>query len=307
MTTSAFTVDNAVALRDNSVNTAFVDFNRAACHNPDALFVFYEGHDSDYYYPRIMQYARRPVESIKCNGKEKVIRVYKLLIAKPEYDKYRRGFFVDKDFDINSDPVLSDFYVTSGYSIENFYLSDRCMEEILKQMFFFHTGDALLVSVLNDYCNMRQNYFEAILLFNTWYCAIKRKYKVLREDVHLDKEMPKGFVRFDCPTKVVQKQYTITEIEAVFPSFSTYHVTQDEMSNAEAYIRTSMLKNLRGKYVLHFLEKYIEYLIELFKIDPVYKDNKRIINIQSNNVMAILSPFADTEQELIDYILDVAS
>lgn len=307
MNQSLFTVADLIAMRDKSVSAAFMDFNHAVVCNPDALFVFYEGQDNDYYYPRLQQYAGRAIEPVKCNGKEKVISIYKILITKPEYDKYRKGFFVDKDFDLNTDPVLSDFYVTSGYSIENFYMTDLCMEETLKQMFNFHTGDTLLRSIVDDYRNMRQNYFDAILLFNTWYCAVKRKYGNVKEDIHLEKEMPRGFVKFDCSTRTVQQQYTMAEIGTLFASTYQYPVTSDEMRDAEAFIRTDMLKNLRGKYCLYFFERYIEYLIELFKNDSTYKNHKRNINIQYNNVMAILTLYAETDTSLINYVTKVAA
>ena len=296
-----------IDLRDESVSAAFMDFNHAVVCNPNALFVFYEGQDNDYYYPRLQRYSCRPIETIKCKGKEKVVGVYKILVSKPEYDKYRKGFFVDRDFDLNTDPVLSNFYVTSGYSIENFYMTDSCMVETLKQMFNFHTGEASLTSIVTDYCSMRQNYFDAILLFNTWYCAVKRKYGNVRKDISLDKELPKGFVRFDCTSKVVQQQYTMTEIGSAFVSATLYPVTPQELSDAEAYIRTDMLKNLRGKYCLFFFERYIEYLIELFKADVAYAANKRNINVQYNNVMAIMSLYAETEPSLIYYIERVAA
>ena len=307
MNIQAFTVADLIALRDKSVNAAFMDFNHAAVCNPDALFVFYEGQDSDYYYPRLQRFAGRPVETVKCNGKEKVISVYKILVTKPEYDKYRKGFFIDKDFDLNTAPEMSNFYITSGYSIENFYMTDNCIEETLKQMFNFHTGDGLLLSIVADYKKMRQCYFDAILLFNTWYCAIKRKYGNVKEDIHLDKELPKGFVKIDCSNKAVMQQYSMAEIGAAFASASKYPVTPQDMSNAEAYIRTDMLKNLRGKYCLFFFERYVEYLIELFKSDAAYAANKRNINIQYNNIMAILSLYAETDTALVEYIKKVAA
>lgn len=307
MTQTAFTATNFIAERDKSVNVAFMDFNHAVNCNPDALFVFYEGQDNDYYYPRLQQNTDRDIEPIKCKGKEKVVGVYKMLITKSEYDKYHKGFFIDKDFDLNTDPILDDFYVTSGYSIENYYLTDSCMESCLKQMFNFHTGDPLLVFIMDGYRMMRQKYLDAILLFNTWYCAVKRKYGNVKKDIHLDDEMPKGYVRFDCTTKVVQQRYTMVEIGATFASASQYPVTPQEMSDAEAYIRTDMLKNLRGKYCLNFFEKYIEYLIELFKSDKTYAAYKRNINIQCNNIMAILSSYAETDTALVDYIKKVAA
>lgn len=307
MSEISFSVAGFTSAVEQSVSRAFMDFAQATSYNPEALFVFYEGQDNDYYYPRLQRFAGRTIEPIKCKGKEKVISIYKILVSKPEYNKYRKGFFIDKDFDRNTAPELSNFYITSGYSIENFYLTDSCFEETLKQMFNFHTGDATLTSIVADYQKMRQRYCDTILLFNTWYCAVKRKYGNVKDDICLDKELPRGFVRFDCATKAVLQQYTMAEIMAAFASASEYPVTPQEMSDAEAYIRTDMLKNLRGKYCLIFLERYIEYLIELFKSDATYAANKRNINIQYNNILAILSLYAETDIVLVDYIKKVAA
>ena len=52
MNQSSFTVADLIAMRDKSVSAAFMDFNHAVVCNPDALFVFYEGQDNDYYYVR---------------------------------------------------------------------------------------------------------------------------------------------------------------------------------------------------------------------------------------------------------------
>lgn len=306
MNTQAFTVTDLIALRDTSVNTAFMDFNHAVVCNPDALFVFYEGQDNDYYYPRLQRYAGRPIEPVKCNGKGKVVSVYKILVTKPEYNKYRKGFFVDKDFDLNTDPDLSNFYVTSGYSIENYYLSDSCMESFLKQMLNFHTGDALLATIMDDYRIMRQRYLDAVLLFNTWYCAIKRKYGNAINDINLDKKMPKGFIRIDYPAKNVLQQYSMVEIMSGFNA-AQYPVSPAEMSSAEAYIKADMLKNHRGKYGLSFMYEFIDNLILQFKNTPAQASHYRKITISYDNILSILSPFADTEQSVIDYISRVAA
>lgn len=307
MSETSFSVPEYISAANLSVSRVFMDFAQATTHNPDAIFAFYEGNDTDYYFPRIQQHTTRPIETIKCGNKDKVIRVYKMILSKPEYHIYHKGFFIDKDFDLNTDPDLSDFYVTSGYSIENFFITDKCMEETLKQMFNFHSGDAMLEQIMDDYCNMRQKYLDSILLFNTWYCAIRRKYGNVIEDIQLGKQMPKGFVKFDCPTKTVEKQYTMAEILSVFDSASQYPVTPDEMKDAEAYIQSDMLKNLRGKYGIFFLARYIDFLIQLFRKDAEYKEHRRVIEIHYNNIMMILSNYAETDKSLIEYIKKVAA
>lgn len=306
MTPTAFTVDELIAVRDKSVNAAFMDFNHAVVCNPEALFVFYEGQDNDYYYPRLLRYVNRSIEPIRCNGKEKVMAVYKMLVTKPEYDKYCKGFFVDKDFDLNEELVLENFYVTSGYSIENYYLTDSCMESFLKQMLNFHTGDPMLASIMDDYRLMRQKYFNAILLFNTWYCAVKRKYGKVNKDICLDKKMPKGFVLFDYDTKDVLQHYTMANIDEKYDTIK-YPVTVEELSKAEEYLRIDLLKNHRGKYGLSFMYEYIDNLLLQLKNTPSLTAYYRKITISYDNILSILSPFADTEQALIDYLTRIAA
>ena len=302
-----FTVDDLIAMRDKSVNTAFMDFNNAVTHHPDALFVFYEGQDNDYYYPRIQQYSSIEVEPINCRGKDKVISVYKILVTKSEYDKYRKGFFIDKDFDLNSDSILSNFYITSGYSAENYYLSDNCMEQFLKQKHNFHAGDPLLDKIMAGYCKTRQSYFDAILLYNTWYCAIRHKYGNDVRDISLGSKMPTGFITCDFVKSSVTQKYTLATIESIFPTHSSYPVTPSELKDAENYIKQDMLKNMRGKFGMRFMLNYISYLQDMFRTDPVYANYKRNLHFSYDNILSILSPFADTEQSLIDYIQKIAA
>ena len=99
MTSSEYTVSAFALARDASVNAAYMDFNDAVSHNPDALFVFYEGYDSDYYYTRLQRYVQYDIETIKCKGKQKVIGVYNLLLTRPEYNF---EFLPQKGFKTNS-------------------------------------------------------------------------------------------------------------------------------------------------------------------------------------------------------------
>ncbi len=311
MTAPLFTLEAFESSRNESINAVFMDFNNAVEQHSDALnalFAFYEGYDNDYYYPRLKQYCNlSSIVPIRCKGKEKVIGVYKLIVNKIEYSKYHKGFFVDKDFDLNLDPVLSNLYVTSGYSIENYYLTDACMENFLIQNLYFYSGSSLLVSIMNDYRSMRQKYFDAILLFNAWYCAIKRKY-VNITGICLDECMPKKYIDYDFSSKDVICCYDRDKIEKQFDSLHQYIVTDGDIRDAEIYIRSDMLKRLRGKYVFDFMFRYIDYILSEIKTDKSgkYKKHKRDLCVQKNNMMSILSSYADTEQRLIDYIVSIS-
>ena len=75
----------------------------------------------------------------------------------------------------------------------------------------------------------------------------------------------------------------------------------------EAYIRTDMLKNHRGKYGLSFMYEYIDDLLLQLKKDPSKAAHYRKITISYDNILSILSPFADTDQGVINYIERVAA
>ena len=79
---------------------------------------------------------------------------------------------------------------------------------------------------------------------------------------------------------------------------------QDDEEN---YIKQDLIKNSRGKFAMRFMLSYISYLQQLFNNDPKYAKYKRNITISYDNIMSILSPYADTEQNLIDYIQKIAA
>lgn len=306
MSETNFTVAGFTTAIEQSVNTVFMEFNDAAGRNPDALFVFYEGYDNDYYYIRIRQQTNRQIEPINCKNKDKVKKVYQLIVSKPEYDNYHKGYFIDKDFELNTEPFLDDFYVTSGYSIENLYVSDSCMESFLTQKYAFHTGDELLNQLMTGFRQMRQRYFNAILLFNSWYCAIKRKYGNTIRGINLDSKMPSDFIDWDFSTNNVAKKYTMQDIDEKYDTV-TYSVTSEELESAETYLRADLQKNLRGKYCTSFMVRYLSDLQGFIKNTPAFLRHHRALTLSYDNILSILAPYADTEQELVNYINRIAA
>ena len=181
------------------------------------------------------------------------------------------------------------------------------MEQFLKQKHYFHAGDPLLTQIMADYRQIRQRYFDAILLYNAWYCAIRRKYGNSIRNIRLGSKMPTGFVSCDFGNCGVGQTYSLTEIESLYPDFTSYPITLAELNDAENYIKHDLFRNMRGKFGMRFLLNYLTYLQDLFRTDPVYVNNKRILPLSYDNIMSILSPYADTEQCLIDYIRKIAA
>lgn len=119
--------------------------------------------------------------------------------------------------------------------------------------------------------------------------------------------MPKGFISYDFVNSGVAQAYTLATIENIYSAYSSYPVTPTELKGAENYIKQDLLKNIRGKFGMRFMLDYITYLQDMFRTNPVYANNKRNLPFSYDNIMSILSPYADTEQSLIDYIQKIAA
>ena len=63
----------------------------------NCFFCFFEGKDNAYYVPRIKSFTEN-YYPIQCGGRDKVLAVHRLITYHFEYDKYKKGFFIDRDF-----------------------------------------------------------------------------------------------------------------------------------------------------------------------------------------------------------------
>lgn len=115
----------------NKPQVAYQEFNLYTRQNKDGLFCFFEGKDNAYYVPRIKHFTDN-YHPIMCGGRDKVLDVYRLINIHREYDKYKKAFFIDRDFNEPLAPHNPPIFETPCYSIENFYVSVNVFKEILK-------------------------------------------------------------------------------------------------------------------------------------------------------------------------------
>ena len=117
------------ASRDKA-QVAYQEFALSTRQKKDSLFCFFEGKDNAYYVPRIRNYTDDYCP-IRCGGREKVLAVYELITRHSEYDKYKKAFFIDRDFNQPLAPRKPPIFETPCYSIENFYVSVDVFKQIL--------------------------------------------------------------------------------------------------------------------------------------------------------------------------------
>ena len=103
-------------------------------YGTDVVYCFVEGYDMPYYRASIRNICRKEPVEIRCHGKASVIAANKYIEGREDCKMYTKRYFVDRDFDENKD-LPESVFVTDGYAIENYYLSDKCVSNILETEF----------------------------------------------------------------------------------------------------------------------------------------------------------------------------
>jgi len=270
--------------------------------NKDGLFCFFEGKDSPYYSSRIKRFTEN-YHSIKCGGKDKVLDVYRLITNHTEYEKYKKAFFIDRDFDKSL--INPDIFETPCYSIENFYTSLNTFEDILKNSFGLSEVSESYQTCITLYTQRQLEFHQATLLFNAWYaCLIYIKNSAnVKTGVRLNDKFPQDFINFSL--RSISANYTFQSINDVFPD--SLEVPQDSLNKkVEEFSNCEQHKIFRGKYELQFVVTMIDLLLQDSNKDKIFLKEKIKFSFSSklSNEQAIqlFSDSAETPSSLMDYL-----
>lgn len=260
-------------------------------HSTD-LFCFFEGSDSQYYFPRINIYNQNH-HPIICGNKKTVFEVYDFI--KFKYPTYKTSFFVDSDFDDNNQKV--DLYTTCGYSIENFYCTENVINRILKNEFFLKVTDSEYIRLMDLFNKRQKEFHQATSLFNLWYFSAKQKAKTLNQstNVCLDEKFPKDFISFSFHS--ITSDYSLQDIKEKFPD--AIDVTEEDLNrNKEFFFSKEPTLRFRGKYEIEFIIKYLNFIITDANTTKAILKKKTKFKIDSALVLSQLSQYAETTNNL---------
>ena len=288
---------------------AFQEFALSTSRLSTYLFCFFEGKDNAYYVPRIKRYAES-YHPIKCGNKDSVLKVHRLISNHSEYDRYKKAFFIDRDFNNPIEASIPPIFETPCYSIENLYVSPTVFKEILTNEFHLsEIGDQAVFDVcVSLYIRRQEEYNEAMCLFNAWYACLVdiRQISGQEINVNLDEKPPKEFINISLSS--VNLNYDFDNIKLRFPNAPEIEATKLQQKTVE-FQNSDRSKIFRGKYELHFLVKFVELLLQDAnstknilpkKVQFAFGDiltNQQAINI--------FEGYAETPKQLIDYLLDV--
>lgn len=287
---------------------AYQEFVLHAGKGKDGLFCFFEGNDNAYYVPRIKRFTDN-YHPIKCGGRDKVLDVYRLITIHSEYDKYKKAFFVDRDFNESLAPRNPPIFETPGYSIENFYVSVDVFKEILiNELHLSEVSDEAFKVCITLFTDRQAEFHQATALFNAWYaCLIEIRNKTGNQTgVNLDDKLPKDFLDFRLDSVV--KKYDFEKIKQTFPQAS--EVSEDILNTKLAeFTDCDQCKVFRGKYEMLFLVTMIELILQDSSNTKKYVKQKIKFafgeKLSNEQAISIFSAYAETPETLNDYLKQV--
>lgn len=285
------------------LNDASVIYSRFALlishYGENAVYCFVEGYDMPYYRAVVRHVIRKEPVEIKCNGKAAVIAANKFIEGKEDCRKYTKRYFVDRDYDSNEGLPVT-IFVTDGYAIENYYLSDACVGSILEVEFKMSKSVYLneYQSCMNLFHQEHRNFFEGTLLLNAWYSCLYQRQTWSRSDVSLDVTFPKEWLSLNIGN--ISYNYSLTDIEAKYDK-------APKIEEALIQERINELRNLgpaysRGKYEIQFLFEFLSFLKNEPKRNRVYSVASCSLPFQQNSMISTFSQYADVSENLYHYI-----
>jgi tetratricopeptide (TPR) repeat protein len=272
------------------------------------LFCFFEGEDSKYYNMRIERYTEYNCEDTiyyNCGGRKQVLKAYELIKLDNLYDKVKKAFFIDRDFDpISIDESNCEIYQTPCYSIENFYTSTNSFKKILSTEFQINAVEKDFEKCLDDYQAAFSIFHNAIKLFNAWIYYQRQQEKAKQQKLVMlnGYNILKLFKNICIDNVIVNEEINIPVINREFPQ--SYPLIKEEFDLVLEKIGTVNPQQFyRGKFEFQFLRSVIKDLKKK-NCDKQYLSVHRTcvrIDVDSNPLSS-LSLYADTPIGLISFL-----
>lgn len=296
-----------------SLNKAEVAYHEFALHTrqgKDGLFCFFEGErggDNAYYVPRIKKFIDK-YYPIRCGNRDRVLQVYELITIHPEYEKYKKAFFIDRDFNEPLKPHYPPIFETPGYSIENFYVSINTFKEILKNALTLSETNESYEVCVTLFTERQKEFHQSTTLFNAWYsCLIDIKNKTGENTgVSLDDKLPKNFIDFKLDS--VSANYDINHLKRVFPF--ALEISESKLNDRlSEFSKCEQGKIFRGKYELQFVITMIELILQDSSKSKIFiKEKVKFAfgdRLSNDQAIAIFSAYAETPESLNEYLKQV--
>ena len=242
---------------------------------------------------------KEPVE-IRCHGKASVIAANKYIEGREDCMMYAKRYFVDRDFDENKD-LPESVFVTDGYAIENYYLSDKCVSNILETEFKISQTEHSVnhTKCMDLFKQEHEKFFEGTLLLNAWYSCLYQNPAWNRAEVSLDESFPSEWL--DLSIGRITHNYTQADIEAKF--HKAPKIDEESVNTRKAELRALGYLRSRGKFEIQFLYAFLSFLKNEPRKNRIYSVAPCSLPFQQNTMVSTFSQYADVSDNLYDYLM----
>ena len=287
------------SMEQESECTEVIYLSYIASRSQKEVFLFFEGKDDfKYYFSRISPYlGNKSYGKYCCNSKNNVIKLHDM-ITKKTSNKYKNKllYFIDRDFDRN-ESISKDIYVTSLYSIENYYFTDNAIKNIIYGI--MGISDEIKEDIedftiaFNALIKKREEIIEEIIYGNAWYSLQIKKLD--------DKEKVPNLSSIKEYDKIKNLKKMI-QLKELVPN--AIELNEIEIHNEIEEIRKKPLEKIRGKYFLQGLSPFFKKIFQDIgrSQNREFFPRRRRITFNLSDLLNEFSCYAETPSELNEYI-----
>lgn len=285
---------------NESFASALIDFNYYMGKPSKPSFIcFVEGYDHEYYHGPVTTLLSSDNVFIKCGGKKNVVKMHAKLSSNVAYANLKTLYFVDRDYDDYE--LSSDFFITDYYAVENYYCSHSVLDNILQN--FCHINIARdrerCERIHADFDEWAEKFINATRPFCAWY-------KTARDSEIPKKKRKKYKTGFPGTLatisgkgiKIIEPQYDLAVLNT---HYTPNPIVTQQQFDENLHTITS-LGEIRGKFVLQFMEAYLLHLNASDQGQDALIEKPFGFQCHKPTLMSNLASCADIPERLKDYI-----
>lgn len=219
------------------------------------------------------------------------------------------AFFIDKDFDDIQDlPNDNRVFITPCYAVENLYVSQRLVGQVLRDEFSISETDGDFQSTIDLFDDMLERFNDVTEELNAWLCLQRHLEKAQGHNFKLHINNLTNNQLFTIKLNQVTKNYTLAELAEKFPE--TPVIPQEKISlQITVFRKSERTLNFRGKYLIFFLKRFLMCLVEdrRRRQNRLHFQKRGRVQLQlSDNIISELSQYADTPESLREFLIERA-
>ena len=294
----------------NSYSVKFLELTRMYSKNKENIICIFEGQDEKYFSSRIdLKVGKDKWFCINSGGRKPVMDLYEAVSSHAVYSKANYYCFIDHDFqDWFENPEPTRIYITNGYSIENYYVTESCFKKVLSSEFGvteFNEHKADFEKCIEEFNHRLEEFISFIYPFNCWIKAHRIMEYKKQACRGLNVQNIKTTALVDVSIDKVTKKYE-DKPETVFKDYDNLQLCSVALSEADDSLKAKDLSlYLRGKQQLDFFRLFLMKLKEdkVSKTPSIFSKKGRVmLSLSKDNCISELSQYADTPDCLLLFL-----